>query len=115
MILLLAEGGITYTLGIQRHNSMYLFLIPVMYFLFRLLLLVPGHAPVWTRNLSMLVYVIHPAVLIALRGLAEAAGLTWLLTDNTMMQFLTVTAVSFAAAALIGYVTGSILKRRRRE
>lgn len=111
VILLLAEGWITYTLGIQRHNSMYLFLIPVMYFLFCLLLLVPGHAPDWTQNLSMLVYVIHPAVLIALRRLAEAAGLTWLLTDNTMMQFLTVTAVSFATAALIGYVTGSILKR----
>lgn len=114
ILLLLAEGWITYALGFQRHNSMYFFLIPVMYFLFRLLLLVPGHAPVWTRDLSMLVYVIHPAVLIVLRGLAKAAGLTWLLTDNTMIQFLTVTAVSFAAAALIGYVTGSILKRKGR-
>lgn len=112
VILLLAEGWITYSLKIQRHNSMYLFLIPVMYFLFRLLLLVPGYAPVWTRDLSMLVYVIHPAVLIALRGMAEAAGLAWLLTDNTMIQFLSVTAVSFAAAALMGYVIRYVLRRK---
>ena len=113
-VLMLTEGYLTYSLGLQRHNSMYLFLVPVMYFLFRLLLLVPGNAPVLVRNISMLVYVIHPAVIIALRGAAKAAGLTWLLVDNTLVQFLTVTAASFAAAALIGYVTGYVLKRKGR-
>ena len=54
------------------------------------------------------------AVSAALRGAAKAAGLTWLLVDNTLVQFLTVTAASFAAAALIGYVTGYVLKRKGR-
>lgn len=111
---MLTEGYLTYSLRLQRHNSMYLFLVPVMYFLFRLLLLVPGNAPVLARNISMLVYILHPAVIIALRGAAKAAGLTWLLVDNTLVQFLTVTAASFAAAALIGYVTGYVLKRKGR-
>ena len=113
-VLMLTEGYLTYSLRLQRHNSMYLFLVPVMYFLFRLLLLVPGNAPVLARNISMLVYILHPAVIIALRGAAKAAGLTWLLVDNTLVQFLTVTAASFAAAALIGYVTGYVLKRKGR-
>ncbi len=101
LALMLAEGYFTFSQGIQRHNSMYLFLIPVMYFLFRLLLCVPGKAPACTRDISMLVYIIHPAVLIGLRGIAGVAGFTEVLVDNTLIQFMSVTAVSFVAAFLI--------------
>lgn len=111
-VLLLAEGYLTYSYGLQRHNSMYLFLIPVMYFLFRLLLTVPGNAPGWTRDVSMLVYIMHPAVLIALRGFAGAAGLTGLLVDNTFMQFLSVTAASFLLALFL-HMMYSRVKRRK--
>lgn len=37
-VLMLTEGWLTWHNGLQRHNSMYLFLLPVMYFLFQLLL-----------------------------------------------------------------------------
>ena len=76
LTLMLIEGYLTFSLELQRHNSMYLFLPLVMYFLFRLLLSVPGHAPGWTRDVSMIVYVIHPGVLIVLRGIAGAAAWT---------------------------------------
>lgn len=116
MVLMLGEGYLSCLLNVQRHNSMYLFLIPVMYVLFRLLLKVPGHAPAWTRDVSMLVYVIHPAVLIVLRGIAGAAGLTDLLVENTLIQFVSVTALSFAAAAVIHFLLLRMKHfRRRRE
>ena len=99
--LMLIEGYLTFSLDLQRHNSMYLFLPLVMYFLFRLLLSVPGHAPGWTRDVSMIVYVIHPGVLIVLRGIAGAAGLDWLFVENALVQFISVSAVSFIAAVLI--------------
>lgn len=102
LCLMLAEGYISFHFELQRHNSMYLFLPPVMYCLFRLLLTIPGDAPRWTRDISMLVYIIHPAVLIVLRGAAGAAGLTELMVDNPMIQFLTVSAASVIAAAVIG-------------
>lgn len=101
LTLMLIEGYLTFSLDLQRHNSMYLFLPLVMYFLFRLLLSFPGHAPGWTRDVSMLVYIIHPGMLIVLRGIAGAAGLDWLLVENALVQFITVSAVSFAAAVLI--------------
>lgn len=98
--LMLAEGYATYYFGLQRHNSMYLFLIPVIYLLFQLLLRVPGRAPGWARDISMIVYIIHPAVLIALRGAAQAVGLTGLLVENALVQFLSVTLGSFVLAWL---------------
>ena len=49
----------------------------------------------------MIVYVIHPAVLVVLRAAAEVSGLTGILVENTFVQFLSVSAVSFAAAALL--------------
>lgn len=102
LCLMLAEGYISFYFNLQRHNSMYLFLPPVMYCLFQLLLMMPGKAPRWTRDISMLVYIIHPAVLILLRGAAGATGMTELMVGNPMIQFLTVSAASLAAAAAIG-------------
>ena len=112
LTLMLIEGYLTFSLDLQRHNSMYLFLPSVMYFLFRLLLSVPGYAPGWTRDVSMIVYIIHPGVLIALRGIAGAAGLDWLLAENALVQFISVSAASFAAAVLIDLVYTRIRIRK---
>lgn len=98
---MLAEGYATYSLHLQRHNSMYLFLLPVMYFLFRLLLMVRGEAPGWIRNCSMLLYVLHPAVIAVLHKAAKAAGLEELLIRNTFVQYLTVCAASLAVTYMI--------------
>lgn len=112
MGLMMAEGYLTYRFGLQRHNSMYLFLIPVMYFLFRLLLLVPGKAPGGARDISMIVYIIHPLVLIVLRGFARAAGLGALLIENAFVQFAAVTAASFVLAWLIETLNQRVKKRK---
>ena len=112
LVFMLGEGYLSYHLDMQRHNSMYLFLPPVMYFLFRLLLSVPGYAPGWTRDVSMIVYIIHPGVLIALRGIAGAAGLDWLLAENALVQFISVSVASFAAAVLIDLAYARIRIRK---
>ena len=44
-LFMLLEGWVTYSLNLQKHNSMYLFLLPVMYFLFQLLLNISGRVP----------------------------------------------------------------------
>ena len=112
LTLMLIEEYLTFSQDLQRHNSMYLFLPLVMYFLFRLLLSVPGRAPGWTRDVSMIVYIIHPGVLIMLRGIAGAAGLDWLLAENAFVQFITVSVASFAAAVLIDLVYTRIRIRK---
>lgn len=95
-LILLAEGYLTYASGIQKHNSMYFALPFVMFFLFRLLLDVRGRAPAWARDCSLLVYVLHPAVIVALRGAAEVTHTTKWLVDNTLIEFVAVCAATLA-------------------
>lgn len=134
LILMLLESAFTRGMGLQRHNSMYLFLLPVMYFLFQLLLAVPGVVSVqqgrlfvrgtpkrsglrsyaWTRQVSTQVYILHPAVIIFVRGAAKTTGLEWLLVENTMAHYLVVCGLSLGAAFLIGGMAGKKERRRGR-
>lgn len=100
---MLIEGYFTYSMELQKHNSMYLFLIPTMYFLFQLLLSVSGNAPNWIRDVSMLIYIIHPAMIVCLRGIAKAANLTEFLVESTFLQYICVSLMSLAASYFIHF------------
>lgn len=63
--LLLAEALILHRHGFQRHDSMYVFLLPAMYFLFHLVLLWKGRRIPLLRPVSLVVYLIHPLVIAA--------------------------------------------------
>ncbi len=89
-----------------RHDSMYLLLAPVMYCLYGLLLSA-GHSetPVLPssprlRRISMLVYILHPAVIVAVRICSRLPGLQPL-TDQSLMHYLAVCLLSLAAAWLL--------------
>lgn len=98
LILMLAEGFLTYRFDLQHHNSMYLFLIPCSVYLFELLRSVPGHAPKSFRNASLWIYLIHPLVIVVVRGIAKATGTTAFFVTNNFIHFLTVSAVSALTA-----------------
>lgn len=97
LLFMLLEGWITYCLNIQKHNSMYFFLLPVMYFLFQLLLhaKISRKAPTWIRDSSMMLYIIHPAVIIIVRKIAKVIGLTKILVDNSFFQYISVCFLSW--------------------
>lgn len=114
-VLLAGEGFLTYSLKWQRHNSMYVCLAPVMFFLFQLLLRFQGKAPAFTRKGSLVLYVIHPAVIVVLRGIAERLGLTKLLVANTFVQYVSVCAVSLLAAFLFVKLSASVGGRLRKS
>ncbi len=101
LIGMILEGLLTYSLDLQKHNSMYLFLIPTMYFLFRLLLTIQGKAPSLIRKSAMWIYIIHPAVIVLLRGIAKKAKMTELLIENTLIQYLSVCLLSVSIAFAI--------------
>ena len=63
--LLLAEALFLHRHGFQRHDSMYVFLLPAMYFLFHLILLWKGRRIPLLRPASLVVYLIHPLVIAA--------------------------------------------------
>ena len=96
-----AEGLWLHSLHVQRHDSMYLLLPVCLVFLFRLLL--AGNAGRWraARDASLLVYILHPGCIVAVRGLARALGLWGPLVENSLGHFAAVLALSAAAAALL--------------
>lgn len=92
---LAAEGIMTYLARIQRFTSMYFSLAPLMYALFGSLCIWKTKVPADAARLSLLVYILHPAVITVIVHFCGAA------VQNSDVLFLAVSAASFAAARFI--------------
>lgn len=103
--LLLAEGLILHHYDLQRHDSMYLFLLPVMYYLFHTALLWQGRSNQKLRTLSMVIYIIHPLAIILVRGTAKVLGLEKYLITNSLLHYLAVCILSYVWGLLYLYIT----------
>lgn len=110
--LLLAEGITLKILEMQRHDSMYLALVPLMYFLFLSLLDARGPDPMkrLPKELPLLVYVLHPLFLILVRGFSGLTNLS-MLTENSLAHFLAVALSSFAGSWLLALLWELARKR----
>lgn len=95
--LMLGEALLLGMFHVQRHDSMYLFLPPCVYFLFRSLLYFRGRRPKYLKTLSLLVYLIHPMVIVAWRLLAKVTHLQGLLIGNSILFYLAVCLLSVGA------------------
>ena len=80
---------------------MYVFLPAVMYFLFAMLLIPRGRGAGWLAPFSLLVYILHPWVIVLVRGAARVAGLWGPLVENSVGHYLAVCLGTAAAAAVI--------------
>lgn len=110
-VLMLAEGWLVHRLGWPRHDSMYIMLVPCVWFLFCALLHVRGRRAAWLRDASLAVYLVHPMVIAVLRPVARVLGLDGLLVENQTVSFVVVSAISLA----IGVAVAALLPRLRRR
>ncbi|MEH2957051.1 acyltransferase [Candidatus Merdisoma sp. JLR.KK006] len=99
---LLGEGILLKLLDTQRHDSMYFFLIPVMYFLFSALLedSTEEQQQAMPKDLPLLIYLLHPLFIILVRGGAKITRLS-VFVDNSLAHFLAVTISTFAGAWIL--------------
>ena len=81
-LLMLGEGMILHSFGLQRHDSMYIFLLPCMYFLFTALTFWKGHQKVLLRTSTLLIYIIHPMMIVAVRIIAKILGMQSLIIET---------------------------------
>lgn len=93
-----AEGFALHRLGLQRHDSMYLFLPLCMVFLFSLLLRADSGQNVRLRRMSMLVYLLHPWWIVLVRGAAKVLHLEGVLIQSSVIHYLAVAAASVLCA-----------------
>nr|WP_304970614.1 alanine racemase [uncultured Acetatifactor sp.] len=94
---------------LQRHDSMYLMLIPVMFFLYRILQSIPKKSSGIFRAAATWIYMLHPAFIVVVRGIARPLRLTELLVDNSFVHYLAVAALSVIA----GFAMAWLQERRQ--
>lgn len=108
--LLTPESLFTWAMGYQKHNSMYFLLLPCMLFLFEGLLQTKMKGEknfAWCREVSMWIYLLHPLMLIFIRGglgviekLGASGIKTWVLSYNGIF-YLLVCSTTFAVSFLL--------------
>lgn len=98
---MLLEGFVSYQLEWQKHNSMYVLLIPVMFFLFEWLLASDGMEIDMARDLSMYIYILHPLCIVLVRGMAGALKMTKILVEQSLVHYLAVVAASVILSLIV--------------
>lgn len=94
--LMLIEALSLHYLRWQRHDSMYVFLLPCMYFLFRSILHFKGNRITWLRTSSLIIYIIHPMMIVVIRLFAKLLHLEDFLVDNSVVHYIMVCLLSAA-------------------
>lgn len=109
--LMTAEGFLLRQFKLPRHDSMYIFLIPVIFFLFTFLKTVKVSQKLELRKLSMWIYIIHPAVILALRGASKIISKDFF-EKRTLLLFALTTLLSIIFSIFAVFVTAVIGKIR---
>ncbi|WP_201798205.1 serine racemase VanT catalytic subunit [Lachnotalea glycerini] len=82
-----------------------------MYFGFQFILSFKTQSSKRMRVIAGFIYVLHPLVIILIRGFSKATGLFHILVENSLIHYLLVSLCSFIIAAALSY----LLQRGRRE
>jgi len=103
LALMFIEALILHFCHLQRHDSMYIFLLPCMYFFFNIILQFRGRRIMLLRTSSLIIYIIHPMMIVVIRLFAKLLHLEGLLVDNSVVHYIIVclSSVAFGAAATI--------------
>lgn len=100
--------------GWQRHDSMYVFLPVVMLCLYRLLLTLRVQTPAAARFrvASMWIYLVHPAVIVLVRGMAKLHPALHILADHALLHYVLVSLLSVAIGLVAAGRKGRYKKGR---
>lgn len=92
--LMFGEAFVLRYFELQRHDSMYVFLLPCMYFLFNAILHFKGKRRVILRTSSLIIYIIHPMMIVVIRLFAKLLHLQALLVENSIVHYFMVCLTS---------------------
>lgn len=106
----LADALLQRDYNAQRNDSMYLFLVPCMYFLFRVLLCFKGKRRREQRSVALIIYIVHPMMIVVVRAAARLLKLWSVLVGNSAVHYLAVSVLSAAFAFAAVLIWGKIRK-----
>lgn len=105
------EGFLLHSFQLQRHDSMYFALIPCACFLYELALCLRVKPLPRLRSVSTWIYVLHPLVIVLVRGGAKVLHAKRWLVDNSLIHSLAVCLLSLLLALAIA----RLLPKRDRQ
>lgn len=114
-LLMLAEGIVLHIFDLQRHDSMYFALLPCMYFLFTLLIQLQGQRKEMLRTMALVIYIIHPMIIVAVRLVARTLRMQTLLIENSLIHYLAVCIVSAIISFLFVKVLHKVKGKRKND
>lgn len=86
-MLMLTEALVLHGFKLQRHDSMYIFLLPCMYFLFNLILFFKGKRLAYIRTLSLVIYIMHPLVIVVIRMCSKLLHIQKIIIENSLIYY----------------------------
>lgn len=92
--LMFAEALTLHRFELQRHDSMYVFLLPSICFLFYFLMHFKGKNRAQLRTISLIIYIIYPFVIVLIRLFAKITHLQNALVENSLIHYLLVCIIS---------------------
>lgn len=101
---MIGEGLFISSRNWQRHTSMYVMLVPCMFFLFSALCGIRGKRKLILSRAAMIIYIIHPAAIVAVRLMAKLLHAEEWFVENSLIHFVTVLILSAGAAMGILYI-----------
>lgn len=99
--LMFAEAMALNRFDLQRHDSMYLFLLPCMYFLFNMILYFKGKRHAELRTIALIVYIIHPMMIVMIRLCAKLLHLQKVFVENSIIHYLMACLTSVAFGVVL--------------
>lgn len=101
LALMIGEGMTLHNLGVQRHDSMYFALLPCMFFLFQITIAVRLNQKQSLRVIATWIYVLHPIVIVLVRGMAKALHMENIFVSNSLIHYASVSIISLLIAVVI--------------
>lgn len=101
LALMLGEAMILHHFDLQRHDSMYVFLLPCMYFLFIVILHFKGKRLVSIRTASLIIYIIHPMMIVVIRLFSKLLHIQKLFVENSIVHYFAVCLTSVVFSVVL--------------
>lgn len=95
-----SEAYILHFFNFCKHDSMYVLLPFVSYFLFRILIYFQGRRKMYLKDISLYMYVLHPLMIIIVRTVGKLSHIE-LLIDGNFIQFICVTILTICISMLV--------------